>query len=106
MEHLTPEQVMDTAAVLLTMFAAIVTLDKVREIIKKWKSPSLDVSKKLARDRERLDEHEKEINTLRDSGRVQCAALLALLDHEPHNGNSDQMERAKENINRYLQGLL
>ena len=58
MEHLTPEQVMDTAAVLLTMFAAIVTLDKVLEIIKKWKSPSLDVSKKLARDRERLDEHE------------------------------------------------
>ena len=106
MGSITPEQLMDTAAVVLILCAALVTVDKVVDIIKKWKAPGLDVSKKLAADKDRLDEHEKEITTLRESSRVQCAALLALLDHELHNGNADQMQKARDNITRYLQGLL
>lgn len=59
MNGVTPDQLMTTAYVLLAVFAAIVTVDKVIDIFKKWRSPTIDTAKKLATYKQRLDDHEK-----------------------------------------------
>lgn len=61
-----------------------------------------DVSTKLHRDKERLDMHTMQIDGLMEYSRVQCAALIALLDHELHNGNADQMQKARDELSKYL----
>lgn len=85
------------------MFGAIITIDKVVDIFKKWKRPANDVDKKLAADKTRLDNHERMLDTLQGSNRVLCAGVIALLDHELHNGNSEQMEKARNDIIYFLQ---
>lgn len=113
MENLTVDQLVTTITVILAVFAGIITVDKVIDVIKKWRSPSADTAKKLANDKERLDEHEKkleqqqkEIDLLKENGRVQSAALMALLDHNLHNGNTEQMQNARDDLMHYLQGLM
>ena len=106
MNGVTPDQLMTTAYVLLAVFAAIVTVDKVIDIFKKWRSPSADTAKKLATDKARLDEHERSIDDLREGQQVLCSGILALLDHELHNGNSDQMQDARDGIMNYLSGKI
>ena len=102
LSKVTPGQLYTTIIVLLAIFAAIITVDKVIDIIKKWRAPTTDTEKKLARDKERLDEHEEAIKDLRDSQQVICSALLAILDHGIHNGNTDQMEKARDEMMAYL----
>ena len=53
MDKVTPDQLMNTVVVLLAVFAAIVTVDKVIDIFKKWRTPSTDTAKKLAADKSR-----------------------------------------------------
>lgn len=103
MENLTPDQLMDTVVVLLAVFAAIVTVDKVIDIVKKWRTPSADVKKKLTTDKTRLDAHEKSIQNLQESNQVLCSGIMALLEHELHNGNGEQMQKAHDDIMHYLQ---
>ena len=38
MDKVTPDQLMNTVVVLLAVFAAIVTVDKVIDIFKKWRN--------------------------------------------------------------------
>lgn len=106
MEHISPEQLMSAVVVVLAIFAAIVTVDKVIDIVKKWRAPTTDTAKKLANDKQRLDDHDKAIEKLQESNQAICSALLALLDHELHNGNADQMQKARDNLMQYLQGLI
>ena len=102
MEHISPDQLMSAVVVVLAIFAAIVTVDKFIDIIRKWRTPTTDTAKKLANDKQRLDEHDEAIENLRESNQVICSALLALLDHELHNGNQDQMEKARNEMMGYL----
>ena len=106
MNGVTPDQLMTTAYVLLAVFAAIVTVDKVIDIVKKWRSPTTDIAKKLANDKAKLEDHDASIKDLQESTRVLCTGILALLDHELHNGSSDQMEEARCDLIHYLQGRL
>lgn len=106
MSGLTPEQLMTTVYVLLTVFAGIVTVDKVVDIYKKWRSPSTDTAQKLANDKQRLDEHDRAIRNLQESTNINLKGTLALLDHELHNGNSEQMQQAHDEIMGYLQSRL
>ena len=106
MSGVTPDQLMTTAYVLLAVFAAIVTVDKVIDIVKKWKSPATDTAKKLAADKQRLDDHDKAIKDLQEGQKVLCSGILALLDHELHNGNNEQMQGARNDIMTYLQGKM
>ena len=98
----TPNDLMHAVLVILAVFAAIVTIDKVIDIVKKWRAPTTDTEKKLANDKKRLDEHEEAITDLRESQQVICSALLAILDHGIHNGNTDQMEKARGELMAYL----
>ena len=103
MNGVTAGQIDTTVYVLLAVFAAIITIDKVIDIIKRWRAPSTDTAKKLATDKLRLDEHEKEISMLQKSNQIIMASLMALLDHELHNGNTDQMQQARDDIMQFLQ---
>ncbi len=102
LENITPEELMRTVIVILSIFAAIVTIDKVIDIFKKWRMPTTDTEKKLANDKKRLDEHEESINDLKESVPIICTALLAILDHGIHNGNPDQMQKARDDLMGYL----
>lgn len=102
MQNISPEELLNTVYVVLAFLAAIVTIDKVIDIIKKWRAPTTDTEKKLANDKKRLDEHDEAINDLRESNQVICSALLAILDHELHNGNGDQMQKARDEMMAYL----
>lgn len=106
MEHITPDKLWNAMLVVLALFAAIVTVDKFIDIIKKWRTPTTDTAKKLATDKQRLDDHDKAIEKLQESNQAICSALLALLDHELHNGNADQMQKARDTLMDYLQSLI
>ena len=106
MNGITPTDLMTAITVLLAVLAAIITIDKAIDIFKKWRTPATDIAKMLANDKRRLDEHEEAVKDLQACNRVICNGVLALLDHELHNGNSDQMERARNDLMVYLQGLL
>jgi len=103
MDGITADQMLNTFGVLLIIFGAIVTVDKVVDIFKKWKKPSVDIMQKLDNDKTRLDAHEKDINELRKDNQVILGGVLALLDHQLHNGNSEQMEKARDAIMQRLQ---
>lgn len=102
MQNVSPDELMHAAYVVLAVLAAIITIDKVMDIIKKWRAPTSDTEKKLANDKKRLDEHDEAIKVLQESIPVICSTLLALLDHELHNGNADQMQKARDGMMDYL----
>ena len=106
MDGITIEQLMTTGYVILAVFAAIITIDKVIDIMKKWKVPSTDTYEKLANDKIRLDDHSESIAELQESTRVLCNGVIALLDHELHNGNTDQMQDARDDLMDYLSGRI
>ena len=104
--NVSPDQLNTTIYVLLALFGTIVTVDKVIDIVKKWRSPSTETERKLATDKRRLDEHEEAIKDLQKSSQVLCTGVLALLDHELHNGNTEQIEKARDGIMNYLSGMM
>lgn len=106
LSKVTPDQLFSAVVVMLAIFAAVVTVDKFIDIIKKWRTPTTDTAKKLAMDKQRLDEHEEAIKDLRESQQVICSALLAILDHGIHNGNTDQMQHARDEVMAYLSKLI
>lgn len=103
MEGVTADQIMDAVVVVLAVLSALAIFDKSLDIIKKWRAPSREMEKKLANDKNRLDNHETAISELKRSNQVICAGVMALLDHELHNGNASQMEEARDNLMDYLQ---
>lgn len=72
-----------------------------------------DIERKLDTDKSRLDNHDvaiqslsKSIETIKDGMQVTADALTAILDHELHNGNSDQMQKARDDLQTYTNGLI
>ena len=106
MSGLSPDQLMNAVVVVLAVLAAIVAIDKFIDVIKKWKAPEKSINDKLSADKRELEQHEKEIKALKDGQRALCTGVMALLDHQLHNGNADQMEDAKKDIDKYLKNLI
>ena len=106
MSGITPDQLWTTGYVILAVFAAIATIDKAIDIFKKWRAPSSDTAKKLQNDKNRLDDHSQAIKELQKSTGVLCNGVLALLDHELHNGNAEQMQKARDDLMQYLSGKI
>ena len=83
------------------------------KVIAKLEPRLADIEKKLKNDKDRLDNHEstlKEVHksqqVITDGLEVTCNALTAILDHELHNGNDEQMRQASDELRRYTNGLL
>ena len=106
MSGITPDQLMNGVVVILAVFAAVVAIDKFLDVVKKWRSPEKDMYEKLRSDKLKLDEHDKELTALKEGQSVLCSGIVALLDHQLHNGNTNQMEKARNDINQYLSGLI
>lgn len=60
----------------------------------------------LDNDKRALDRHEKEIDRLRECTGYLCAGVDALLEHELHNGNADQMEQASVDLKQFYHSHL
>ncbi|MDD2649168.1 MAG: hypothetical protein PHI27_11605 [Eubacteriales bacterium] len=56
----------------------------------------------FANDKRRIEQHDKEIATLRDGLKVNCFGVKALLNHELHNGNAQEMQKAASDMDAWL----
>lgn len=53
-----------------------------------------ECAKMFDRDFKRLNEHTERIEAVEETTRILCAGIHALLEHELHNGNADEMRQA------------
>ena len=79
------------------------------KVIEKMEPRFSEIDRKLANDKEQIDAHTRQINTMEKrqnssdkAEKALCRGVLALLNHELHNGNTDEMEKAKSGIDEYL----
>ena len=124
-EGITPGMLWTALYVLVGVCALVILADKVRAVFagmqerKRAKRPELadeisakvlakleprfaEIDRKLAADKQRIDTLSAKTNNNEEGQRVLCRGVLALLNHELHNGNSDEMEKAKQGIDDYL----
>ena len=88
--------------------------DEIAEkVLEKLEPRFKDIETKLDTDKSRLDNHEtsiknlnSSIDTIKDGMQVTADALTAILDHELHNGNSGQMQKARDDLQAYTNGLI
>jgi len=80
-----------------------------KKVIEKMEPRFADIDRKFANDKQLLETHTRQIGELNkrvdglETGqKAQCRGILALLNHELHNGNSDEMEAAKKGMDNYL----
>lgn len=83
------------------------------KVLEKLEPRFKDIEDKLDKDKNRLDNHEASIKSLnvsidsiKEGMQVTADALTAILDHELHNGNSDQMQKARDELQKYTNGLI
>lgn len=80
-----------------------------KKVLDKLEPRFADIDRKFANDKQLLEMHTrqiaeqgKRIDGLETGQKAQCRGVLALLNHELHNGNSDEMEAAKKGMDNYL----
>ena len=73
-----------------------------RELKKPKESAELTEKEKLRDVVMMLENHEKQIDELREGLTCMCQASQALLNHSLHNGNTGEMEEASTAIAKYL----
>lgn len=83
------------------------------KVLEKLEPRFKDIESKLDKDKTRLDNHESSIHSLngsidsiKEGMQVTADALTAILDHELHNGNTDQMQKARDELQKYTNGLI
>ena len=100
-------------AYILAVCAIIAAVGKAVDVVRGWLRPgqkkSSDVQTCLHNDKQRLDAHDSRISDLetglsktQEGQRVTMQGVMALLEHELHNGNSKQMEDASRAIQEHL----
>ena len=94
-------------------FRQQLTEDIATKVMEKLERRLSSIESKLENDKNRLDNHEDAISTIKKSNEViagglevTCNALVAVLDHELHNGNSDQMQKARDDLQHYTNSLI
>jgi len=94
-------------------FRQQLTEDIATKVMEKLEPRLSGIESKLENDKNRLDNHEDTISTIKKSNEViagglevTCNALVAVLDHELHNGNSDQMQKARDDLQHYTNSLI
>lgn len=113
LQALTGANIITFLAVLVALLTLFILFVNAVEAFRKLKKPAsarienIDAQqescqKKFDRDYRKLCQHNERIDALEQGSRVQCKALHALLEHELHNGNSDEMQRASEEIFNHL----
>lgn len=105
----TPDLILKTIGVLLAFATAVVSIDKLVEVIKKWRTPHEKADQTLAKCQIDLKSQKaianiqaEEINALRAGLIVTCQGVKALIEHALHNGNKDEMEIASNAIDKWI----
>lgn len=119
-EELTPSAIWTAIGVfvgLLLLFAIVVTAVEKWRVLRKPRQDAANemddrltaIEDKLKNDKARLDGIDRRLSLIdRDTEDIYkgfgavCKALSALLEHELHNGNADQMQAASYALNDYL----
>ena len=70
-----------------------------RKNYKELKKPADEREKNVAA---KLDKHDKDIAALKEGLKVNCSGVKALLNHELHNGNSQEMQAAATAMDTWL----
>ena len=83
------------------------------KVLAKLEPRFAEIDKKLSSDKDRLDNHEaalkdvgKSNKIIRSGMKVTADALATVLDHELHNGNTEQMQAASAELRKYSNGLI
>lgn len=114
------EMLASFVVVLFILFGAVLTIDKVLDVIRKWRKPKEAKGKALAdqqakcakmfrADDERMNKMEAQLTAMRqemeqrkEGERVIIAGVRELLEHELHNGNGKAMKEASDDLFSYL----
>ena len=131
-EGITPTHLWIFVYVAIAICGIIILIDKVADVFRRRKQrkdlakpeladeiagkvmaklrPDLDeIDRKLKSDNTRLDGHDRDIKDLygrteqdRNGIRALVVGVLALLNHELHNGNTGELDDAQKELNKYL----
>lgn len=112
-QYLPYESVANFVVVLFLVFGAIITIDKVLDVIKKHRKPKLTAEQELVqrqaacdrhfqRDLERIERLEKGQKQQQETDRIVLTALRAILSHEINGNSIDRMKEANEAIDQML----
>ena len=115
MENITADKLILAIGTMLVLLGAYNTFYTTRKNIREEKNQQnkpmdtlavniAEINRKLDTDKRRLDGHEERLASLRDGLMVTCAGVQALLEHELHNGNADEMQSASKEIDNWLRG--
>lgn len=103
---MTWEQVQTAGLVIFAVLGGIVTVIKAVEAIHGLFKPNSDRQQRweklFATDKARLDAHEKELGELREGQKVLCTGVQALLNHQLHDGNAEEMQEASSKMSSWL----
>lgn len=102
MGDITAPEIIRLIEVVLILLAAAVSVDKFADVVKKWREPAKSTARKLEEYDKILEDHGKTIGEMKESQRFLCSGVMALLDHELHNGNSEQMQKSRDDIMDFL----
>lgn len=106
MQNVTYDALITTIVVIMAVCGAINVIAATVKVFRDRQKPKDDVQKaindKLATDKVRLDGHDKTIAGLKEGQKCLCEGVVALLNHELHNGNGDEMQEAKANITAWM----
>ncbi len=109
MDWLTLNNVTGALLVLVGSCTVINLVGATVDRLRKWRRPQADMAErltgvdaKLATDKRRLDSQEARLEEQHTGLMVICAGVQALLEHELHNGNADDMKQASADIAGWL----
>ncbi len=109
MDWLTGQNLIATGLVLMGVCGMInlvgATIDRLRKLRKPQEDMvgrMDDIKRKLDTDKRRLDAHDAQLDDLHTGLMAVCAGVQALLEHELHNGNTDEMHQASAEISGWL----
>lgn len=109
MAWLTTDNLVATGLVIAGVCGLINLVGATVDRLRKWRKPQADMSErmsgvdaKLDRDKRRLDAHDEQLSDLHTGLMVVCAGVQALLEHELHNGNTNEMHNASTEISSWL----
>lgn len=102
MENITFDSLTTTVLVILALCGGINVVGATVKLIKDAIKPQASVRTMLENDKRRLDNHAKAIDALQEGQKMTCKGVQALLNHELHNGNANEMQEASSELNKWL----
>ena len=88
--------------IFLAFCGAVVSIGGAWTVLKKLREPEAERDKTLKVHGEVLDNYNKRLSELEDSNKVLMQAILALMGHEIDGDHTEQLRKAKDDLERYL----